>query len=81
MIIQRCDLSNPLEVDKIIEDVNFWYENQLCLIINNAGKRSLYSELEKVMQINCYTPFKIMQEFRLNNLQMFNATLLVLPAY
>lgn len=72
VVFQCCDLSNPLEVEKIIGDIKSRYKNQICLIINNAGMRSSYSEfnhiryseLEKVMQINCYTPFKIMQELR-----------------
>lgn len=72
VIFQRCDLTNPCEVEKTIKDIKYRYGNQICLIINNAGMRSSYSEynqikdseLQKIMQINCYTPFKIMQELR-----------------
>lgn len=72
VVFQRCDLTNSLEVEKMIKDIKSRYGNQICLIINNAGMRSSYSEynhikdseLQRVMQINCYTPFKIIQELR-----------------
>lgn len=72
VIFQQCDLSDALKVEMLLKKLKSLYQDNICLIINNAGMRSTYSsfdhisndEFQKVMQTNCHTPFRIMQELR-----------------
>lgn len=72
VLFQQCDLSDAIKVEKLLKILKSTHGDNICLIINNAGMRSTYSsfdqisndEFQKVMQINCYTPFRIMQELR-----------------
>lgn len=72
VIFKQCDLSDTLKVENLLKELKSLRGESICLIVNNAGMRSAYSNFneisnsvfQKIMQINCHSPFRIMQELR-----------------
>lgn len=75
----HCDLSNTEQLEATISEIRAKYGNDVCLLINNAGMRLKYNELEslkleylsRIMQVNCYSPLRLMQEFTKNAKQLY----------
>lgn len=70
VIFEQCNLANREEVTNVLQKLKTLYGNDICLIINNAGMRTPYSDFNqtdigdvlKVMQINCFTPCELMKQ-------------------
>lgn len=75
----QCDLANCEQLEATITKIKNDYGNKICLLINNAGMRLRYNKLEslkldylsRIMQVNCFSSLRFMQEFSKETNQLY----------